>query len=262
MQTEKTVDSCFILPILPHKIGNVRDFWDDASEKFRGDTEDQLKGVGIKRLLAFLQAIPDKGDFIVIYMESTDSLARTLNAMFATDIEYSKYLTGQFKDFTGIDLSKEENVPKLQLLMDWKDSQEYIEEKNMLKMPWSFTMPLKQGKTEDFLKLVGEVSRTRMSDVENILRHHDIVRSLTYLQRASQGDFLVRHILASSPLDDLIASFTTCDREMCSYIRKMVLEYFGVDMSDPKNLPHVELLFKWDEAHGFETAEQTIAYTE
>ncbi len=262
MQTEKTVDSCFILPILPHKIGNVRDFWDDVSEKYRGDTEDQLKGAGIKRLLAFLQEIPDKGDFMVIYMESTDELARALNEMFSADIEYSKYLAGQFKDFTGIDLSREENVPGLQLLMDWRDARQYIEEKGMLQQPWSFTVPLKPGKTEDFLKLIGEVGRTRMGDVENMFRHHDIVRSIAFLQRAPEGDFVVRHILASNPLDELIASFTACGNATCSYIRKMGQEYFGVDLSDPKNLPHVELLFKWDEAHGFETAEQTIAYTE
>jgi hypothetical protein len=262
VQTEKTVDSCFILPILPHKIGNVRDFWDDVSEKYRGDTEDQLKGVKIKRLLAFLQAIPDKGDFIVIYMESTDSLAKTLHAMFATDIEYSKYIAGQFKDFTGIDLSKEENVPELQLLMDWKDSQEYIEEKNMLKMPWCFAVSIKQGKTDDLMKFLNEVSRSRMGEIEGLLRHHDIARSLALLQHTPQGDFIARHILASNPLDELIMAFTSCDDKRCNYIKNMAMEFTGVDYSDPKNLPHVELLFKWDEAHGFETAEQTIAYTE
>lgn len=262
VQTEKTADSCFILPILPHKIGNVRDFWDDVSEKFRGDTEDQLKGVGIKRLLVFLQAIPYKGDFMVIYMEPSDSLGKTLSEIFTTDVEFSKYLTDQFKDFTGIDMSKEENVPKLQLLMDWKDSHEYREEKNMLKQPWAFTMPLKQGETDNLLKLVGEVGRTRMGDVENMMRHHDIVRSLTYLQRSLQGDFIVRHILASNPLDDLIASFVACDQESCRSVRNLASKYFGVDVSDPNNMPHVELLFKWDESHGFETANQTIAYTE
>ncbi len=262
MQTDKTVDSCFILPILPHKIGNVRDFWDDVSEKFRGDTEDQLKGVGVKRLLAFLQVIPYTGDFLVIYMESSDSLDKTLSEMFSTDTECSKYLADQFKDFTGVDMSKEENYPKLQMLMDWKDTHEYLEEKTMLQQPWAFTMPLKAGETEDFLKLMKEVSQTRMGDVENMLRHHDIVRSLAYLQRTSRGDFIVRHILASNPLDDLIAAFVSCDRESCRNIREKALKYFGVDISDPKNMPHVELLFKWDEAHGFETAEQTIAYTE
>lgn len=261
MQTEKTVDSCFILPILPHKIGNVRDFWDDVSEKYRGDTEDQLKGAGIKRLLAFLQTMPEKGDFLVMFVQSADSLAETLRAMFATDIECSKYLTEQFIDFTGVDLSKEANVPELQLLMDWKDSRVYMEEKDMLKMPWCFTAPIKPGKTEDLLKLLKE-AESRRSEMEDVLRHHDIVRSLTFLQRTSQGDFIVRHILASNPLDDLILAFTACGDKMCNYVKNMAMEFTGMDFSDPKNLPHVELLFKWDEVHGFETAEQTIAYTE
>jgi hypothetical protein len=262
VKTEKTIDSCFILPILPHKIGNVRDFWDDVSEKYRGDTEDQFKGVGIKRMLAFLQAMPEKGDFLIMFMQSADSLAETLHAMFATDIEYSKYLTEQFKDFTGVDLSKEENTPKLRLLMDWKDSREYLEEKNMLKMPWCFVASIKPGKTDDLLKLLTKVGKSRMSEIEDLLRHHDIVRSLTYLQHTLQGDFIVRHILASNPLDELIMAFTSCGDKMCNYVKGMAMEFTGIDFSDPKNLPHVELLFKWDEAHGFETAEQTIAYTE
>lgn len=149
MQTDKTVDSCFILPVLPHKIGNVRDFWDDASEKFRGDTEDRLRGVGIKRILAFLQVMPVEGDFMILFMQSADSLDKTLKEMFATDIEYSKYLKDQFIDFSGVDMSREENVPKLELLTDWTDTCQYFEEKNMLMKPWCYAVPIKQGKTED-----------------------------------------------------------------------------------------------------------------
>lgn len=79
MQTDKTTDSCFILPVLPHKIGNVRDFWDDVSEKFRDETEDHMKGVGIKRMLAFLQAMPEKGDFLILFIQSADDLGKTLD---------------------------------------------------------------------------------------------------------------------------------------------------------------------------------------
>jgi len=49
--------------VLPHKIGNVRDFWDDVSEKYREEMEDQMKGVGIKRMLVFLQAMPERAIF-------------------------------------------------------------------------------------------------------------------------------------------------------------------------------------------------------
>jgi hypothetical protein len=195
-------------------------------------------------------------------VEPTDSLDRTLGEIFTTDVEFSKYLVDQFEDFAGVDMSKEESAPELQLLMDWKEPRQDIEEKDMLEQPWAFTMPLEQGQTEGFIRLTEEVVRTRTSDLERAFRHHDIVRSLAYVQRTPQGDFVVRHIMASKPLDDIIRDFVSCDGESCRNIRDKASKYFGVDISDPDNMPHVELLFKWDESHGFETAEQTIAYTE
>src|SRR5271157_3663547 len=153
METKKTIDSCFIMPVLPHKIGNVRDFWDDISEEYRSNIEDQLKGVGIKRLLVFLQSMPDKGDFMVFYMQSRDSLEKTLSELFTTSMKCSKYMTDSFKDFTGKDMSKKENMPKIELLAKWEEKSKTLEEKDMLKMPWCFAVPFKKGKSEGIKKL-------------------------------------------------------------------------------------------------------------
>ena len=263
MQTEKTVDSCFIVPILPHKLGNVRDFWDDVSEKFRSDMEDQLKGVGIKRLLVFLQTLPEKGDFMAVFMQSADSLDRTLQAMFATDVEFSKYLTEQLLDCTGLDLSKGENVPKLELLSDWMDVCEFIEEKDMLKMAWCFAVPIKPGMTDELRKYVTDgFDWSKFGGIEKLLREHDVRRRLSYIQRTPRGDFIVAHVLASSPLDDLILDFASCSSGLCNELKKEALRFIDVNIYEQKNVPNVNLLFKWDEVHGFETAEQTIAYTE
>jgi len=262
VQAEKTVNSCFILPILPHKIGNVRDFWDDVSEKYREDTGDQLRGTGVKRMLAFLQAMPEKGDYLVLFLQSAHSLGETLKEIFSTDVEYSRYLTDQFKDFTGIDMAREESLPDVQMLMDWKDTRQYLEEKDMLKMPWCFAVPILPGKTEELLRILKEAENTRMPEIEDMMRHHDIIRSLTCLQRTKDGDFMVRHIIASNPLDDLIEAYTACNNKTCAIARKMIKEFTGLDFADPKHKPHVELLFKWDETRGFETADQVIAYTE
>jgi hypothetical protein len=261
IQTDNTVDSCFMLPILPHKIGNVRDFWDDVSEKFGSDTVDQFKGVGVRLALAFLQTMPQKGDFLIIFLRSADGLDTTLQEMFATDDEYSRYLTEQFKDFTGIDLSKEENVPNIELLLDWRDPHPYRDEKSMLKMPWCFAAPLLPGKTQDAVRMVKQ-GASRTADLEKMMRDHFICRNLSYIQHMDQGDFIVRHILASSPLDELLASFVSCNDAVCKRARDIAKEMTGLDYSDPDQQPHVELLFKWDEQHGFETADQIIAYTE
>ncbi len=262
MQTDKTVNSCFILPILPHKIGNVRDFWDDVSEKYGNELDGQFKLFGVQKALVFLQTMPEKGDFMVMYLRSRDGFDKTFKEIFGSGMKCSKYFTDQFKDFTGLDLSKKENVPKVEVLWDWTDTHEYLEEKKMLKMPWCFAAPIKPGKTGELLKLAGEMGKSKMSEIESMFRHHDIVRSLTCLQHTPQGDFIVRHILASNPLDELVLAFTTCKEEMCSMAKKLAIEYMGIDFSQQKNVPNVNLLFKWDEQLGFQTAEQTIAYTE
>jgi len=54
-------------------------------------------------------------------VQSADGLGKTLQELFATDDEFSKYLAGQFKDFSGVDLSGEENAPDVRLLVDWKE---------------------------------------------------------------------------------------------------------------------------------------------
>jgi len=262
MQTEKTVDSCFIMPILPHKIGNVRDFWDDVSEKYRGEMEDRLKGAGIKRLLAFLQVMPEKGDFMVIFMQSANDLGRTFKEVFTTDVEFSKYLREQMLDITGADPAKAENVPRIELLSDWADSCDFIEEKGMLKMAWCFAAPLKQGMADEMLKYASDSDWSKYGVIEKLLREHDVKRRLAFLQRTPRGDFIVAHVLASKPLDDLILDFGACDSDLCKEVRMTAARFLEVNVYEQNNVPKVELLFKWDEAHGFETAEQTIAYTE
>ena len=63
---------CVITPILPHKIGNVKDLIDDMCEKRRGDMEKHMREVGVKKVLAFIQAM-QVGDFFVEYLEMADS---------------------------------------------------------------------------------------------------------------------------------------------------------------------------------------------
>jgi hypothetical protein len=262
VHTDKTVDSCFILPILPHKLGNVRDFWDDVSEKYGSDIDSHFKLNGVHRVIAFLQDIPEKGDFLLMFMQSRNSLERTLHDLFASGLECSRYLTSQFMEFSGIDMSRKENFPGIELLDDWKETREYMEERGMLTMPWCFALPLKEGKASDALRFAQEARRSMASDIEGMLRHHDVLRRLAYLQHTQQGDFIVFHLLASNPLDELILAMTSCGDKMCGLARNKIMEFTGIDLSDQKNVPKVELLFKWDEAHGFETADQIIAYTE
>ena len=103
---------------------------------------------------------------------------------------------------------------------------------------------------------------SRRSEWEKLLRDHDVVRNLAFIQHTSQGDYVVKYTVASSPLADLVTAFTSCSHEMCNTARSMAKELTGLDMTNQKNMPDLKLLFKWDDTVGFQTAEQSIAYTE
>jgi hypothetical protein len=250
-----------MLPVLPEKIGSLRDFWDDASEKFGSETDGHFKLFGVRNVIVFLETIKGKGDYIVTFMRSTDSLDQTIKGLFGSDVPCSKYFDERFKDFTGIYLSHAENVPKLELLMDWQETHEFLEERNMLEMPWCVTAPLLPGKAEEVVKYSKEAA-TRRDEWVKVLRDHDVVRNLTFLQRTPHGDFVVKYTVTSSPLDKLMEKFLACDQEVCKVARQFAKDVTGIDFSDPQNMPDLRLLFKWDEQRGFDTAEQVIAYSE
>ncbi len=262
VQTEKNVDSCFMLPVQHDRLGSLKNFWDDAAEKYSADIDGHLKLAGVQKAQVFLQTMPDERDYMVIYMQSRNSLERTLKGVFGSDLTCSRNLSGRFAEFTGLDLSKAENLPKLELLMDWSERREFLEERQMLQLPWCVAVPVNRGKTDDLRKLIDDVSRSRVGDVEKLLRDHDVLRALRYLQRTPQGDFMVGYVLSSSTFEGLAGSIASCTGELCGLVKQAAADYFGIDLSDPKSLPDLKLLFKWDETVGFQTAEQTIAYTE
>lgn len=262
MQTEKSVDSCFMLPVRHDRLGSIKNFWDDASEKYSADIDGHLKLAGVQKAQVFLQTMPDERNYMVIYLQSRNSLEKTLKDIFGSDLTCSRNLAGKFAEFTGLDFSRAENMPRLELLMDWAERREFIEERQMLLMPWCMAAPVRQGKTDDLKKLIGDVRSSGMGDVERLLRDHDIIRAIRYLQRTPQGDFMLGYVLSPSRFEDLASSIASCTDEMCGTIKKAAVDFFGIDLSDPKSLPDLKLLFKWDETVGFQTAEQTIAYTE
>jgi hypothetical protein len=231
------------------------------SEKYGEDAEERLKSAGIKKVLVFLQAMP-QGDHMVIYTRTGGSLEKTMHDMFTGDNKFSGHVKEQILDMTGIDLSRAENVPDLRLMTDWKDTKEALEEKHMLKMPWCYAVPIKPGKTDEAMKFFEELNSTRLADIVRLLRDHDVVRRLVYMQRSAGGDYIIQFLLASSPLDELIMAMTSCGHEICGVLKKGAMDFSGIDFSSQKNVPNVELLFKWDDRHGFKTADQVIAYTE
>lgn len=251
-----------MLPILPEKAGKVRDFWDDAHEKFSAEIEGHFKLFGVREVQVFLQSMPDDRYYMTMYLRSGDDTSKTLNHIFGSSVGCSKFFTDHFRDFTGLDMSKAENWLKPQVLMDWRETHEYLEERNMVEMPWCYAAPLKPGMTDRVLRLVDEYSKPGTADWTKMLRDHDVVRNMSCLQRTQQGDFIVKYIVASNTLEELMKAFLDCNDELCNRSRQMALELTGIDYSDPKNLPGLRLLFKWDDRQGFVTAEQQIAYTE
>ena len=88
--TNTTNSLCVITPILPHKIGDVKDLIDDMCEKRRGDMEQHMHEIGVKKVLAFIQSM-QVGDFIVEYLEMADSLEKTMAKAASSNTPFQEY---------------------------------------------------------------------------------------------------------------------------------------------------------------------------
>lgn len=261
MRTDKTIDSCFLTPILPHKIGNVKDYYDDISETRRGDAEQLLRSAGVKKSLAFIQET-QIGDFIVQYIESMDDIDRTLMKIAKGDTDFSSYVRNSFKDCCGVDRSNPNELPKLERLFSWKDQKAYLEEQTMLKMPWAWATPILPGKSDEVKRFWSERQGKHLKDAEEHFKSLDIIRMEAFLQHTPKGDFLLQYMCASDQLDKVLVKCMSRDTPSSQYVKNEYIKFSGIDYTKQDNWPQLQLVFDWDDVKGFQTVPQEIAYTE
>lgn len=253
---------CIITPILPHKIGNVKDLIDDMCETRRGDMEKHMRDVGVKKVLAFVQAM-QVGDFFVEYLEMSDTIEKTMEKSAGIESPFVEQARDMFKDISGIERSAMmEDVKKIEKLYEWNDSKLYLEERDTLKMPWVWATPILKGKTEDVRRFWQTRRDEHSKDAEAHFRNLNISRMQAYLQHLPQGDFLVQYMCAAEQLDKVLVKCMSADTKSSKFVKSEYIKFSGIDYTKENNLPDLQLVFSWDDVQGFQTTAQEIAYTQ
>ena len=109
-------------PILAGKTEDVKQFWKTRREEHSKDAEDHFKSLNITMMQAYLQHLP-QGDFLIQYMCATEQLDKVLLKCMSGDTKSSKFVKSEYMKFSGIDFTKEANLPDLQLIFSWNDVQ-------------------------------------------------------------------------------------------------------------------------------------------
>jgi hypothetical protein len=248
-------------PILPHKIGNVENFFDDINDNRRGDAEQLFRSAGMKKAIAFKQGM-QAGDFLIRYCESSEDINTTLTKVASGDTQFSSFIRDQYKDFSGIDFANAKDYLKVEKLFDWKDEKKYMDNLDIYKMPWAWATPIKQGMADEVRRFWSERSSKHLKDAEDHFRSLNIVRMHAFLQSLPQGDFLVQYMCTSEQLDKVLLKCMTQNTPSSQYVKSEYHKFSGIDYSKEENLPNVQMLFDWDDSRGFQEAEQEIVYTE
>jgi hypothetical protein len=248
-------------PILPHKIGDVENFFDDLNDNRRGDAEQLFRSAGVKKAIAFKQGM-QAGDFLIRYYETSGDVNTVLAKVASGDTQFSSFIRDQYKEFSGMDFSKAKDQLKVEKLFDWKDEKKYMENLDIYKMPWAWATPIKSGMGDEVRRFWSERSSKHLKDAEDHFRNLNIVRMHAFLQSLPQGDFLVQYMCTSDQLDKVLIKCMTQDTPSSQYVKSEYHKFSGIDYSNEDNLPNVQMLFDWDDSRGFQEVEQEIVYTE
>ncbi len=252
---------CVIVPILPHKIGDVKDLIDDMCEKRRGDMEKHMHEVGVKKVLAFIQSMPS-GDFIVEHLEMADDIEKMMAKADTMETPFQEY-ADKFKEISGIERSSMiKDVKKIEKLYDWKDSKLFLEERDTLKMPWAWATQILPGKTDDVRRFWKTRQDGHSKDAEDHFKNLNVYQMQAYLQHLPQGDFLVQYMCAADQLDKVILKCMSGDTKSSKFVKSEYMKFSGIDFTKEANLPDLQLVFSWDDVQGFQTVAQEIAYTQ
>ena len=103
----------FAMPVLPGKTDAAREMFKTSSGPRRSEAEAANKKHGITKDTWFLQTSP-QGDMILGYLE-TDDPEKSLTAYATDEDSFAVWSREQFKEITGIDMSKPQGAPPEQL---------------------------------------------------------------------------------------------------------------------------------------------------
>ncbi|MCD1294020.1 hypothetical protein CUJ83_03300 [Methanocella sp. CWC-04] len=261
MYAHRSIDSCYVVPVLPGKMEVLRRFWDEVNTQRAPEAEEHMRAAGLNRLLACAQCLP-KGDFLAIYTETNRDLKEEMRNVMSMNTPYSRFLKDQYKDFSGTDFWREENTPKLEPLFDWKDMNPGLEDIGMIKKYAVFAIPILPWKSDNVRHYWEETKGPRFNETEEHLRDLDVVRLVANLQSLPEGDYLIQYIESADDAGTVMRDAASSDHPRSKYVREQYKDFSGIDLSDPRNDIIVDILINWDVKRGFETIQSQIAASE
>jgi hypothetical protein len=255
MKKQKTFNNCFIIPVLPGQLGLLKNFFSGANGERSREADEHMRKLGIARYLAFSQCLP-KGDFLVQYIESKEGIGKTLRDCGASGYPFSSHMINTLKDISGMDFTQIENMPRVEPLFEWKDRKDRGDRPMTSSV---FAVPVLPDKTHDVKRYWSDTGGKRLDESEDHFRMLDVRRVNASLQHLPQGEFMIIFIESSGHVGDILIKAMSMDTPRSRFVKEEFMKISGLDFTDPKNSPIIELLMDWDASKGFETVEAQMA---
>src|SRR5208337_3184339 len=146
----KETDYCFVMPILPDKVDEAKQFWKEADPD---ELDKYMRAIGQSRVVEFIQTLP-RGKFLVTYVKEAEDLGTTFGKNRGQGSEIAAYVRDGFRRFTGIDFTEPGNTPNVEKIMAWEDT----EIKETERRCSAFAVPILPGKTNDVRHFFDEIN--------------------------------------------------------------------------------------------------------
>ena len=108
---------CLVVPIIPGKTADARDFMRELEGDRKADYQDSEQRIGIVKEAWYLARTP-AGDQLVAYMESPD-FPQALSMFSRSSDEFDLWFKHRLADATGLDLNTPPSAPLPELLSSY-----------------------------------------------------------------------------------------------------------------------------------------------
>ncbi len=244
---------CFVVPILPGRVDEVRELWKAASGNKAREFDEYMRAIGQIRLLEFLQALPGK-DLLVTYLQEADDIGTTFGKNRTLDLPVAKYIREKFMDIAGFDFTKPENAPKVEKVLEWED--EKPSGKPQIRS--AFGIPIKPGKTNDVRHFFDVILSGKAGDEARLFRYQTVSNIKSFIQQRPEGDYLVEYVESAEPIDVVMRRGLSTGEPISEFIRQGFSSFCALPLP---LAPDIEMLFDWESGKGCQTAATRMAQT-
>jgi hypothetical protein len=254
MEVKSDKDYCFVVPIQPDRLVAVRDFWREAGTKKANTMDVYLRDVGYTRLMAFLETSL-QGSYMTQYVRGSEDLRTEFLKSRNLNLPIADFVLRKFVDFAGYDFTAPENIPDLELLVDWESGKvrDEASEKHAV-----YAIKLMQSKADDVKRLYAEM-KGRIPEIDQ-QTGGVILRVLSFLQHRPEGDYVVEYIRSTEDAERIAEKIMRSDQPALRQMKEAMSRLLEVDITKPGNMPKLELLFDWSAGMGIRVGEAAMAH--